>query len=490
MKKYFTLLFVALLPLVTSADETIEVDDIYYYIIEKSKIAEVTSKPNGKYSGDVYIPASFVYGGETYSVTTIGYRAFYECSGLTFVNIPNSVISIGKESFYGCSRLTSVNIPNSVTTIDRAAFYGCSSITSIVIPNSVTYVEWNVFAGCSSLTAVSIPSSLNIINNGMFSGCSALKTISIPNSVTHIAYHSFDGCISLTSIEIPNSVTRIGDYAFRGCTGLTSVDIPNKVTNIGLSAFEDCNLTFVKIGSGAEWVNSRAFANNEELTDVYCLAEEVPKTIDYWGNRTTDIFAGSHIEDVTLHVPAASVNLYKAVEPWKSFKSIVGVEPETPKCKLPTISYSNGKLMFGCATEGVGYVYEITDPDIIKGYTSEVQLDVTYNISVYATKSGYDNSDVATATLCWVDAEPRTEGLEEDAVMEVKAMPVLIQTQGDTITIQGAVEGTPIAIYDLDGRQYGTALADKDRTTIATSLRPGSTAVVKIGEKSVKVLLK
>ena len=494
MKKYLTLLFVALLPLVANADETVEVDGIYYYIIVKSKIAEVTSNPNGyKYSMDVDIPASFVYGGDTYSVTTIGYRAFYKCSSLNSVSIPNSVTSIGKEAFQGCSRLTSVNIPNSVTSIEEAAFRDCSGLTSIVIPNSVTFVGWSVFSGCSSLISVSIPNSLNTISNYMFYKCVSLKSVSIPNSVTGITYYSFYGCKSLTSIEIPSNVTYIGDYTFMNCSSLTSVDIPNNVNSIGLSAFADCNLTFVKIGNNAKYIGSCAFASNEELTDVYCLAETVPivNTGNYEGRTKTDIFKGSHIEDVVLHVPAASVNLYKDVEPWKSFKSIVGVEPETPKCVLPTISYVNGKLTFASETEGTECVATISDTDIKTHYGNEISLTATYTISVYATKIGYDNSDIATATLCWIDQQPATEGIiRGDAVTEMKALPVLIQTQGGTITIQGAVEGTPIAIYDLDGRQYSTALADRDRSTIATSLRSGSIAIVKIGERSVKVQMK
>ena len=78
----------------------------------------------------------------------------------------------------------------------------------------------------------------------------------------------------------------------------------------------------------------------------------------------------------------------------------------------------------------------------------------------------------------------------EDAVTEVKALPILIQSQGGNISVQGVAEGTLIAIYGIDGRQYGTAIADKDRTTIKTSLQPSSVAIVKIGEKSVKVLVK
>ena len=160
------------------------------------------------------------------------------------------------------------------------------------------------------------------------------------------------------------------------------------------------------------------------------------------------------------------------------------------KCAKPTISYANGKLTFNCDTEDAIYHSTITDTDITSYLTNKIELGVTYSISAYATKEDYEDSEVATGTLCWKDAEPRTEGLAEDAVAEVKALPVLIRTQGGIICIQGATEGTPIAVYDTSGKQYGSAIAEKDRTTIITSLRPGTVAVVKIGEKAIKVLVK
>ena len=168
---------------------------------------------------------------------------------------------------------------------------------------------------------------------------------------------------------------------------------------------------------------------------------------------------------------------------------------ETPvlpeKCATPTIAFVGGKLKFSCETEGVTYDYDITDDDIKSGSGDEVPLCATYNVSVYAKKFGYNNSDVATGTLCWIDATLQTEGIvNEDAVTEVAAVPVLIQSEGGTISVQGAAAGTPIAVYDLEGREYGFAVAEKDRAVIPTSLRTGSTAIVKIGGKAVKVLVK
>ena len=134
---------------------------------------------------------------------------------------------------------------------------------------------------------------------------------------------------------------------------------------------------------------------------MYCYAEKVPGMEDMItrSDSWADIFEGSYIEYATLHVPTTSIDAYKAIEPWKSFKAIVGLDgtmPETPKCATPTIAFVDGKLRFSCETEGVEYVSEVTVGDAKKNYSSEVSLTGIYKVSVYATKAGYENSDVAT----------------------------------------------------------------------------------------------
>ena len=355
-QKLLLALFALWLPWGAWAD--VEIDGIYYNLVQKAKIAEVTNGgTTGRYSGDIVIPASVEYEGVTYSVTSIGNNAFEGCSSLTSVVIPNSVTSISGSAFRWCSSLTSVDIPNSVTSIGGSAFEGCSSLTSVVIPNSVTSIGASAFSycyfltsvvipnsvtkignytfrNCSSLTSVVIPNSVTSIGNSTFVNCSSLTSVVISNSVKKIGSSTFYGCTALTSVSLPSSIVAIGGSAFKHCTSLKSVDIPNSVKYIGGSAFYECSdLEEVTIGSGVIDIGNESyfydsdgnslslgntgntFALCKNLVTVKCLAESVPST-----NANT--FDESLIDYCTLYVPEGSLSSYQATEPWSGFGTI------------------------------------------------------------------------------------------------------------------------------------------------------------------------
>ncbi len=275
MKKLFTLFLalVASMSAIYASDK--QVDGIWYDFNESNKTATVTYRGrsydsyNNEYSGSVIIPSSVTYNDTTYSVTSIGDDAFYECYSLTSITIPNSVTSIGKQAFQYCSSLASITIPNSVTNIGNNAFAGCSSLTSITIPNSVTSIGDYAFGGCSSLTSITIPNSVTSIGDGAFARCSSLASVTIPNGVTSIGDFAFGECYSLTSITIPNSVTSIGNNAFQYCYFLTSITIPNSVTSIGDCAFKSCSsLASVTIPNSVTSIGSLAFYGCSSLTSI------------------------------------------------------------------------------------------------------------------------------------------------------------------------------------------------------------------------------
>ena len=185
------------------------------------------------------------------SVTSIGENAFNGCTGLhntegnlvyiattdneffalcdtvdtniESASIKNNCRFILNQAFYGCSSLTSVFIPDSVISIGNQAFGNCTRLTSMIIPNSVTSIGDNAYFHCVGLTSITIPDSLRSIGVEVFNDCGGLKSITIPEGVTSIGQGSFYNCNSLTSITIANSVTSISDYAFSNCSSISSV---------------------------------------------------------------------------------------------------------------------------------------------------------------------------------------------------------------------------------------------------------------------------
>ena len=361
--------------------------------------------------------------------------------------------------------VTYMNRTRKVTRIGSYAFYQCFDLTNVIMPSSVTSIGSEAFRGCYNLTSIDIPNSVTEIGNSAFSGCRGLTSVIIPNSVTSIGDSAFRDCSSLTSVTIPNSVTKIGSYAFFGCSSLTSVTIGNSVTSIGNDAFVNPSLSTVisKIENPFN-IPQNTFSNNTFL-------------------------------NATLYIPVGTIDKYKKTAGWKNFLFIEegdgsGNTPtDTKKCEKPTISYKNGLLTYHCATEDAICQSTISDTDIKSYSSNEVLLSVTYEISVYATKEGYENSETATATLCWIDVEPKTEGIE-NGIAQVRANAVLIQSESGLINITGTNDGTKIYVYGIDGQLVGSSMSYDGQTSINTNLQSGSIAIVNIGDKNVKIVMK
>ncbi|MBQ2012238.1 MAG: leucine-rich repeat protein, partial [Bacteroidaceae bacterium] len=256
---------------------------------------------------------------------------------------------------------------------------------------------------------------------------------------------------------------------------------------IEYSTFEDCSgLTSVTIGNSVEGIGEEAFRDCSELLDVYCYAEKVPST-------NSNAFNGSYPEYITLHVPDASIESYKARAPWRSFGKIVGLsgeEPEQPevpeveKCATPVVAYAEGKLSFSCETEGAEFVTNVVAEDAKKYYDAEIEFSATYNIEVFAMKANCENSDTVSVALVWVE---NGNVDEETGVISAEAAPVLVQGNGGVLRVSGVAKGTDVVVYTISGTEVARATATDSTATISTGLQSGTIVVVKFGNKSVKV---
>ena len=245
--------------------------------------------------------------------------------------------------------------------------------------------------------------------------------------------------------------------------------------------YKSCNgLVSITIGSGVRIIDTFAFAECKNLDTLTCLAENVP-------NTSRDAFDKSMIEYSTLVVPESALQAYKTTAPWSgfgTFRTIDGTEVETKKCETPTIAFNDGKLTFACATDNVEYISEVTSADISKYYTAEVALTACYDITVKATKTGYGDSDVATAKLYWLTSSGSLEGTN---INRVSMRGIAIQSSDGFLTITGLDNNERVEFYAVNGTALGAVNAIDGAVTF--SAKSGSIVVAKIGKESVKVMV-
>ena len=461
MKKYILPLLTVLLPMVAFAD-AVEIDGIYYNLVPSTKEAEVTINPN-EYTGDVVIPASVTCDGVDFSVTSIGSYSFFNCKSLTSISIPNSVTKIGDMAFSYCNSLSSIRIsdiaawcsiifsgmesnplssggkfylndeeikdltiPNRVTSIGQFAFTNCKSLSSVTIPDGVTSIGGNAFSYCSNLTSITIPNSVTSIGQFAFTDCSSLTSVVIPDGITIIEFGLFTRCSSLTSVTIPNSVTKIGDSAFYGCSSLTTVTLPDGVSSIGKSAFSNC--------SGLTSIAiPDGVSELGEMAFMYCsnLASiKIPDGVTKLGEST--------FRSLTSATIGGSVKTIKK----NSFTD----------CPALADVY--------CLAENV----PSTDLYAFDSYILQAILHVPSNaVDAYMAQEPW------RFFQCIVPLDDESIG---------------------TIFYNSPTSGSTIDVYSVDGKLIGSATDSNDTADITNHLPSGTAVIIKMGGKSMKIIVK
>lgn len=299
------------------------IDGIYYNYNTSDRTAEVTYKSlhdGSNYSENVVIPSSV----GLFSVTKIGDNAFYGCSNMTSITIPESITSIGLNAFQGCSSLTSIIIPDGVAYICGNAFKDCGKLRSVTLGSGLTEIQDDAFAGCTNLVSLDFPTSLRYIGERAFQNCSSLKSIYIPNSVQYILTTAFNGCSGLESIHVQdgtqyydsrnncNAIIETSTNALH--TGCKTTVIPESVTAIRWYAYYDNDqLRSVVIPKNVTFINQLAFI----CPNLDYVVVKNPEPCTIYSNSF------SNQKNATLIVPSGSKAAYESADYWKDFKEIV-----------------------------------------------------------------------------------------------------------------------------------------------------------------------
>ena len=228
---------------------------------------------------------------------SIAKYAFFSCSRLESVTLPDSITVIGDSMFKSCSDLKSVTFGKNVTTIGNSAFYECRALEEIVIPDSVTSMGYLVFYGCDKLKSIVIPDSVtSSVGEGSFRDCSALESVVIGDGATSIDNKAFYRCRKLKTVVIGDNVQSIGESAFQDCESLENITMNNVITSIGDMAFENCNkVTSIELPLTLKSIGKYAFYWMLSLTDVYYGGSE-----EDWKNVSIGN-SNNHLHSATIH---------------------------------------------------------------------------------------------------------------------------------------------------------------------------------------------
>ena len=232
MKRFFILLSILVISTGINArhqDNNFRIGDLYYKITSEEDRTCVVVGATLRIS-EFVIPSHVTIIGDEFTVIGINKYAFISNHDITSISCPPTIRFIGDSAFYHCSRLKSIELPDSLESIGEMCF-SLSGIESIKIPDKIRVIKKNTFFACS-LKKVIFPEELDSIESEAFYQCGGLTDISpFPEGTIYIGERAFQMC-PVNEITLPESLKYIGESAFEDCR-IQELYIPKNVVYLG-----------------------------------------------------------------------------------------------------------------------------------------------------------------------------------------------------------------------------------------------------------------
>ncbi len=307
---------------------------VKYCVISDSEAGVVecdTERGHSKYSGDIVVPETVVNNGKTYTITTIGPRAFYG-SDITSISLPKTITTLYNNCFGFTKDLKTITLPGKVKnykddgkSIDsEMEILHSSGITELVLEEGFSSMYVRMFYEIPNLQKVVLPSTVTEISEECFLNCKNLSEVVVNGALTKVSDYAFCAISisDLSSFKFKNATLCEG--AFRECQKLENIVIPDGVSSIGKQCFSDCNSAVsVTIPASVTSMSILLFAECKNLKDIHVKGDK-PATLEE-SEKSSDAFTRLDFaaQGITIYVPSASVDAYKSAPVWSKYADYI-----------------------------------------------------------------------------------------------------------------------------------------------------------------------